>query len=1081
MGNIGVFKALDYFMLRVPLLSMTCYQDVFQHKEENKEIITTKMMEKLVMLSTDPLIREAIGSTSRSLLHSMDKLAIQKELPKGKQTAISFVKYLIRMSTRATPFGLLAGVTAGTFGEKTQVELENLTQYGKRTRPDMEWLMEFINQLEQRIEVVEQVKVATNSAIFQSGNRLEIPYISQYGQEREATDYKGMESVSIRATAVVLYTLEQGKQGLYFYELVRKVQEKYPETGNEKIKNFVWQLVQSQFLISELRPVLMVDTFSSPLDYIMDKLKNLQGITQEKIQLAEIKQFISEYDQQELGQGGAIFGKTVRTMNEMIPSQNPLQIDLAVKTRANVLTKQIATDLGEAAECLWRLSPAETSTPGLVAYRNAFIEKYGVYREIPVLELLDNDRGLGAPPTYQFPPSRWEVKSDKDPSEVSKLEKFFLEQIPKTIKNKEAEIEIQAIQIADLEPIPGNRASVPASLELYCSIIATSQQAVDDGDYNIVLGPNTGSTGAGKTFGRFVDVLPKACQQEYYRTNELEKTHLGNDVVTAELVYMPHAGRSANVVISQNRRDYEIAIATNSSKEEQATLALSDLLIGVKDNHFYIKSRVLDKRVMVTTGHMLNMLNAPNVYRFLLEASQDEVRNWSPLRLGKVIEFPYIPRIRFKKVILSPASWKLTWQLLNTSKDLVTKEKFPDVISRWRGEWQVPQFVFMTEFDNRILLDLENPIHLEILFEELGHQPAGGRITLLEMSGKFTDHWLGGPGGKYFEEIVVPLIANKTTVKMEEEIPLIKKEGVADSLRMKYPGSDWLYVKLYGNSSREEEFIAFALRDFCNQVIHEQHLATEWFYIRYADPQPHFRVRFRGEPQVLTSKLLPAMHQWWHQLTEDGLLSRVVIDTYEREVERYGGPDLIPQMETLFYADSVVTSDLLFVKRAGKLTIELETIGVVSIIHLLTSMDWDMDQQIAWLDKLIIPKEYLADFHKQRKLYMHLGDGEENWQNLRKYQHGEYIYNSLLQRGKQVKALGDRMKALEEGQTLLNSQSDIIGSLIHMHCNRLFGVDREKEKRIMAVTRHTLYNIKQHKLFATGKVNAGKKQVANNS
>lgn len=1061
MENTRVFKALDYFMLRVPLLPLTFYQEIFKHEGKNSTELITTTMEKLVSLTRDPLIREVIGSTSLSLLQSLDKLA---EQPKGKQVALSFIKYLIRMSTRATPFGMLAGVTAGTFGWKSKVQLDHLSCYRTRTRPDMEWLMGFVSQLEQRQDVIAQVHVRANSAILPLGNRLEIPYISQYGQEKETQDYKGMESISIRATAVVLYTLEQGKEGIVFQELVSKVQQAYPETPVAKIKNFVWQLFQSQFLISELRPPLMLTDVLSPLEYVIRKLENLEGVEPEQRQLAEINRLLTTYDQQVVGQGGGIFLEAINKMNAINKSKNPLQTDLALSSRTTVLTRKVGEELAQAAECLWRLSPDLSSTPALAAYRDEFIEKYGVYREVPVLELLDADLGLGAPSTYQFPPSRRETKTVKDAGKVTKLERFLLEQIPMAIKNKETKVQLTLPKVRELELIPTKDAQPPTSLELYCSIIAPSLKALDDGDYEIVLGSNTGSTGAGKTFGRFLDILPQECREQAYHINGLEKKHLRSETITAELVYMPYGGRSANVVISQNIRDYEIAIATNSSKGDKATLGVDDLLIGVTNNHFYVKSKSLNKAVVVTTGHMLTTLHAPNVYRFLLEACQDGVRNWSPLNLGKVAEFPYVPRILFEKVILSPALWKLDWQLLKGQKDQVTMAEFPQLIRKWRKEWQVPQFVFLTEFDNRILLDLEHPLHVEILFAELRHKPTDFKATLVEMPGEFTHHWLRGNKGSYLEEIVVPLISNQPLrAPIHNKRPTLAP--VPRNLRIKYPGSEWLYVKLYGNSNREEEFIAFALRDFCHKVLHEQQLIEEWFFIRYADPQPHIRLRFRGNPQVLTSQLLPIIHEWWCQLTQDGLLTRGVVDTYEREIERYGGPDLISAMESLFYWDSVVASDLLFIKRAGELSVDLEVIGVVGIIHFLTSMGWDVAQQIAWFDAIIAPKAYLATFHKHRKLYMQLSDPTDNWQNLRQQRHGEYIYNSLVQRGQKAKVVGQGMKLLGAQQGLFNNEQDIIGSLLHMFCNRLFGIEREKEKTMLAVTRHTLYNLQQFQHF----------------
>ena len=40
---------------------------------------------------------------------------------------------------------------------------------------------------------------------------------------------------------------------------------------------------------------------------------------------------------------------------------------------------------------------------------------------------------------------------------------------------------------------------------------------------------------------------------------------------------------------------------------------------------------------------------------------------------------------------------------------------------------------------------------------------------------------------------------------------------------------------------------------------------------------------------------------------------------------------------------------------------------------------------------------------------------------------------------------------------------NIILSVIHLHCNRLFGTDREKEREIISFVRHTLYALKYFK------------------
>ncbi|MFR8249052.1 MAG: lantibiotic dehydratase C-terminal domain-containing protein [Lachnospiraceae bacterium] len=38
----------------------------------------------------------------------------------------------------------------------------------------------------------------------------------------------------------------------------------------------------------------------------------------------------------------------------------------------------------------------------------------------------------------------------------------------------------------------------------------------------------------------------------------------------------------------------------------------------------------------------------------------------------------------------------------------------------------------------------------------------------------------------------------------------------------------------------------------------------------------------------------------------------------------------------------------------------------------------------------------------------------------------------------------------------------LLPSLLHMHFNRIFGVNREKEKEGLALTRHTIYALSQY-------------------
>ena len=65
------------------------------------------------------------------------------ELNKNKRNQdieSTLLKYIIRSTTRATPYGLLSGISAGEFAKNTDVIREDVIENKKRCRVDMGWL-----------------------------------------------------------------------------------------------------------------------------------------------------------------------------------------------------------------------------------------------------------------------------------------------------------------------------------------------------------------------------------------------------------------------------------------------------------------------------------------------------------------------------------------------------------------------------------------------------------------------------------------------------------------------------------------------------------------------------------------------------------------------------------------------------------------------------------------------------------------------------------------------------------------------------------------------------------------------------
>ena len=74
----------------------------------------------------------------------------------------------------------------------------------------------------------------------------------------------------------------------------------------------------------------------------------------------------------------------------------------------------------------------------------------------------------------------------------------------------------------------------------------------------------------------------------------------------------------------------------------------------------------------------------------------------------------------------------------------------------------------------------------------------------------------------------------------------------------------------------------------------------------------------------------------------------MALDTYEREVERYGGPESIDRAERAFAADSQAVADLLRLRARGRLRLERTLLAVTSLDLLLQGLGLPAAERLAW-------------------------------------------------------------------------------------------------------------------------------------
>jgi lantibiotic biosynthesis protein len=1072
----AIYVPADFYMLRAPALPGEIFQSLSQagrrvFSETVDELDTTwqagvqDYYHVLRELALRPDVAQAIAVASPSLQIGLERLQREEGKPAQQKKAYAgLLRYLIRMCTRPTPFGLFSGVALGTFAEQTRACLGPRALERFRTRQDMGWLLEVLHLLEKDRALVRQLQVRLNQTAYLVGDRAVLPFVDTYGEQDN-------RSASLRATAPVRKVFELAGQFIPWVELGNKLQQAFPPARATQIDDLLWQLWETGFLISQLHPPL---TDARPAEYIYTQLDTLQGVDDVKAGRRQVLARGKALDQAGIGAPPSLLSHLLMDQEQVLPKTEqekgqeklPLQVDAALSLQTGELHHSIGQAAARAAEFLLRQTPLPQGFSHLQEYRQIFLEKYGDQAEVPLLDLLSSENGLDAPSGYEKPRRAYPRPSTIHSPNNGLRDQMLLTLLSEALNKQSLEVELTEEIQQRLERWSPNIEQAPLSLEIYLQLHARSREAIDRGEWTAVVGSNCGSPHAGRTFGRFFDLLgtPGIAALRELATRE---EALLSDVIFAELSYQPAQARMANVAIRPPIRSYEIAIGTTPAVPSERVLSLNDLVVSIENGHFSLRSLRLGRLVRVCQSHMLNTMRAPNVCRFISEIANDDQPVLSSFDWGTVANAPFLPRLSMRigptaSLVLTPARWNLTTSTITPHGEGSEERRWFRGLQQWRAQWRVPRYVYLSEMDNRLLLDLEHPVMMTELQDEVRKLKGKMHIMLEECMPDFEHLWLQDAQGKtYFSEIVIPVLRADTDASVKaHEAPTTRQWQkprarvlLSSAERNRFPGEDWAYLKLYAAPTQHEALIAGPLREVVS-ILQEQELIDRWFFIRYADPEPHLRLRFHAKAASEIAAIHAIVLPWSACLARQGQIQRSTLDTYERETERYGGPKAIDLLEQAFTADSTMVSNIIAAQYRRQLTLTPMAVAIWTLDQLFAAWGWSTEQRLAWTRTAAEKYAWSAEFRKKRAFYCDLfvpcGPLEPDLVEQR-----TLLQQQVRPHHAYLASLGAQVRELAEADKLWVPEDSLMGSLAHMHLNRLLGGDRTREMQIYAFWRHT--------------------------
>jgi hypothetical protein len=165
-------------------------------------------------------------------------------------------------------------------------------------------------------------------------------------------------------------------------------------------------------------------------------------------------------------------------------------------------------------------------------------------------------------------------------------------------------------------------------------------------------------------------------------------------------------------------RKYEIPYLAKASVSKEKQIPLDDLYISVKQGKkIVLRSKSLNKEIVprLSTAHNYSN-NALPIYQFLCDLQTQDLRGGVGFNWGSLAnEFSFLPRVKYKNIILSKATWNIKKEDIDDLIKLKNNKEIEDKAKAWKENLKLPDYVLLADGDNELLLNLNNLLSIKTL------------------------------------------------------------------------------------------------------------------------------------------------------------------------------------------------------------------------------------------------------------------------------------------------------------------------------------------------------------------------------
>jgi thiopeptide-type bacteriocin biosynthesis protein len=847
-----------------------------------------RLRARLLALVARPELRDALFVASPSLDEALEVWQKEPDSKQGRKLEPAVVSYVSRAAARATPFGLFAGWTTGTIGAQTRLHLQARERYQRRSRLDTDYLWALAEAVERDPQLRKIFVYEPNSSLYEAAGRLRL------AESRLGDNGRSYHLVAIDKSPYLTAALERAQGGAALEAVAEVLVD--GEISQAEAEEYVAELADNQLLVTDARPLVTGD---EPVHGLIASLSSHAETAQMGERVDEARAALEAIDAEGLGASPDRYRAVASVLGEL-PARPLLsrlvQVDMVKPAQEATLGSRVVSEITRGVRILHQLA-FPRGPDGLSRFREAFSERYQT-QEIPLVEALDEETGIGfersnspvaeASPLLAGLPFRGGVQETR----WTARDALLLGKLAQALAEGASEM---ALDASDLEALASQQdRSLPDAFYVRATVAAESDRAIAQGAFRVLLEELGGPPGTA-LLGRFCHA--DQTLHKFVRAHLQAEEARRPERLFAEIVHLPD-GRIGNTMCRPVLRDYEIPYLGRSGAPADRQIPVTDLLVSVRDGRIVLRSRRLEREVVprLSTAHNEDWRNL-GVYRFLWALQHQDGGRWLSWDWGPLRHAPFLPRVVSGRLVLRRAHWNVTEAELRALGQARGAGQFA-AVQAWRAERRLPRYIAIADRDQELVIDLDNVLSVAAL----AHQLRGRRqAALVEMFPGPDALCVTGPEGHFVHELVVPFVQ---VAPPRPEPGNAAPQATRSLVRRQFPpGSEWLYAKLYTGTGTADQVLGHLVGPLVRPWL-ASGAADAWFFIRYGDPDWHLRLRLHGEPRRLHAEVLPRLQAAAAPLLEVGQLWRLQLDTYEREVERYGGDRGVELAEQVFAADS---------------------------------------------------------------------------------------------------------------------------------------------------------------------------------